>query len=133
MGKRRFANRKSLRCEHRELRIVYWSTLITLLRMAHVSRFPNRRSFGKDLQLIVVYGAVILALLEGRKPTIASIARYLQLPHETTRRYLKTVVDLGLLTKDGRSYKPTERSRKGVTIADKIERLLRQAARNLYL
>jgi predicted transcriptional regulator len=101
--------------EHRELRIVYWSTLITLLRMAHVSRFPNRRSFGKDLQLIVVYGAVILALLEGRKPTIASIARYLQLPHETTRRYLKTVVDLGLLTKDGRSYKPTERSRKGVT------------------
>ena len=64
------------RVEHRELRIVYWSTLITLLRVAHVSRFPNRRSFGKDLQLIVVYGAVILAFLEGRKPTIASIARY---------------------------------------------------------
>ena len=64
--------------------------------MAHVGRFPNR-SFGKDLQLIVVYGAVILAFLEGRKPTIASIARYLQLPHETTRRYLKTVVALGLL------------------------------------
>ena len=95
-------------------------------------RFPNR-SFGKDLQLIVVYGAVILAFLEGRKPTIASIARYLQLPHETTRRYLKTVVDLGLLTKDGRSYKPTERSRKGVTGAGKIERLLRQAGRELYL
>src|SRR6516225_9156318 len=36
------------RVEHRELRIVYWSTLITLLRMAHVGRFPNR-SFGKDL------------------------------------------------------------------------------------
>ena len=120
------------RVEHRELRIVYWSTLITLLRVAHVGRFPNR-SFGKDLQLIIIYGAVILAFLEGRKPTIASIARYLQLPHETTRRYLKTVVDLGLLTKDGRSYKPTERSRKGVTGAGKIERLLRQAGRELYL
>jgi len=118
--------------EDRELRIVYWRTLITSLRVVHVDRFPNR-SFGKDLQLIIIYGAVILAFLEGRKPTIASIARYLQLPHETTRRYLKTVVDLGLLTKDGRSYKPTERSRKGVTGAGKIERLLRQAGRELYL
>ena len=117
--------------EHRELRIVYWSTLITLLRVAHASRFPDR-SFGKDLQLIVVYGAVILASFEGRKPTIASIARYLQLPHETTRRYLKKIVDLGLLTKNARGYKPTERSRKGMTGADKIERLLRQAARELY-
>jgi hypothetical protein len=121
------------RLEHRELRIVYWSTLITLLRGAHASRFPNR-SFGKDLQLILVYGAVILAFLEGRTPTIASIARYLQLPHESTRRYLKTIVDLGLLTKNGRGYKPTERTRKGVADAPrKIERLLRQAARELYL
>jgi IclR helix-turn-helix domain len=118
--------------EHRELRIVYWSTLITLLRVAHVGRFPNR-SFGKDLQLIVVYGAVILAFLEGKKPTIARIARYLQLPHETTRRYLKTIVDLGLLIKNARCYEPTDRSRKGVIGADKIERLLRQAGKELYL
>ena len=89
--------------EDRELRVIYWRTLITLLRVAHVSRFPNR-SFGKDLQLIVVYGAVILAVIEGRKSTTASIARYLELPHETTRRYLKTVVDIGLLAQDGRSY-----------------------------
>jgi hypothetical protein len=113
------------RVEHHELRIVY---------AANGARRPlSKPSFGKDLQLIVVYGAVILAFLEGRKPTIASIARYLQLPRETTRRYLKTVVDLGLLTKDGRSYKPTERSRKGVMGASKIERLLRQAGRELYL
>ena len=119
--------------EHRELRIAYWSTLITLLRGAHASRFPNR-SFGKDLQLIFVYGSVILAFFEGKNPTNASIARYLQLPHETTRRYLKTIVDLGLLTKNGRGYKPTERTRKGVADAPrKIERLLRQAARELYL
>jgi hypothetical protein len=89
--------------EDRELRIVYWRTLMSLLRVAHVSRFPNR-SFGKDLQLIVVYGSVILAFLEGRKPTIANIARYLELPHETTRRYLKTIVDLGLLSQNGRTY-----------------------------
>ena len=81
----------SHRVEHRDLRIVYWSTLITLLRVAHLGRFPNR-SFGKDLQLIVVYGAVILAFLEDRKPTIASIARYLQLPHENHKA----------LPKDGR-------------------------------
>ena len=118
--------------EDRELRIVYWRTLITSLRFAHAGRFPNR-SFGKDLQLIVVYGSVILAFLEGRKPTIANIARYLELPHETTRRYLKTVVDLGLLTQNGRTYKPTPRSRKGVVNVDKIERLLRQLARELYL
>ena len=104
---------------------------MTLLRVAHVSRFPNH-SFGKTLHLIVVYGAVILAFIEGRKSTTTSIARYLELPHETTRRYLKTVVDLGLLARDGRSYKPTERSRKRA-FNDKIERLLRQAARELYL
>jgi len=38
---------------------------MALLRGAHVSRFPKHRSFGKGLPLIVVYGAVILALLEG--------------------------------------------------------------------
>jgi predicted transcriptional regulator len=126
------ASRLPHRVEDRELRIVYWRTLLTSLRVVHVSRFPNR-SFGKDLQLIVVYGSVILAYLEGRKPTIANIARYLELPHETTRRYLKTVVDLGLLAQNGREYKPTERSRKGIVNVDKIERLLRQFARELYL
>jgi len=35
--------------EDRKLRIVYCSTLITLLRLAHIGRFP-RRGFGKDLQ-----------------------------------------------------------------------------------
>ena len=39
----------------------------------------------------------------------------------------------GLLTKDGRSYKPMERSRKGVAGADKVERLLRQVGREFYL
>jgi hypothetical protein len=118
--------------EDRELRIIYWRTVMSLLRVAHVSRFPNR-SFGKDLQLVVIYGSVILAYLEGRKPTIANIARSLQLPHETTRRYLKTIVDLGLLLPNGRTYKPTERSRKGIVNVDKIERLLMLAARELYL
>jgi hypothetical protein len=33
----------------------------------------------------------------------------------------------------GRGYKPTERSRKGITGADKIERLLSQVGRELYL
>jgi len=48
--------------DHHKLRIVYWSTLIALLRGAHATRFPNR-SFGKDLQLLFVYGAAILAFL----------------------------------------------------------------------
>jgi len=82
--------------------------------------------------LVIIYGAVILAFVEGRTPTIASIARYLQLPHETTRRYLKKIVDPLLLAKNGRGYKPTERTRKSVADAPrKIERLLRQAAREL--
>jgi hypothetical protein len=56
-----------------------------MLRAVHAGRFPNR-SFGKDLQLIVVYGTVILRYIEGKTPNIASIARYLELPHESTRR-----------------------------------------------
>jgi hypothetical protein len=51
----------TLKLEDRELRIVYWRTLITILRVAQVARFPNR-SFGKTLPLIVVYGAAILAI-----------------------------------------------------------------------
>ena len=58
--------------EDRKLRIVYCSTLITLLRLAHIGRFP-RRGFGKDLQSIVVYGTVMLAYLkEGSRPSPAS-------------------------------------------------------------
>jgi Mn-dependent DtxR family transcriptional regulator len=90
--------------------------------------------FGKDLQLLFVYGAVILALSEGKTPTITSIARFLQLPHETTRRYLQTIVRLGLLTKKGRRYKPTESA--GTTPAHvprTIERLFSQAAKYFYL
>ena len=99
-----------------------------------MSAFDPKRTFGPRDCCGAKYGAVILAFLEGRTPTIASIARYLQLPHETTRRYLKKIVDLGLLAKNGRGYKPTERTRKGVADAPrKIERLLRQAARELYL
>jgi predicted transcriptional regulator len=119
--------------DHHELRIVYWSTLIALLRGAHTTRFPNR-SFGKDLQLLFVYGAAILAFSEGKTPTITSIARFLQLPHETTRRYLQTIVHLGLLTKNGRGYKPTERAGASPAhVPRRIERLFTQAARYFYL
>jgi len=119
--------------DHHELRIVYWRTLIALLRGAHTTRFPNR-SFGKDLQLLFVYGAAILAFSEGKTPTVASIARFLHLPHETTRRYLQTIVRLGLLTKNGRAYKPTKRA--GASPAEvprRIERLFSQAAKYFYL
>jgi len=119
--------------DHRELRIVYWRTLIALLRGAHATRFPNR-SFGKDLQLLFVYGAAILAFSEGKTPTIASIARFLQLPHETTRRYLQTIVRLGLLTKNGRGYKPSERAGKSPPeVPRRIERLFSQATKYFYL
>jgi hypothetical protein len=124
MGKPHFANRKSLPC-----------AMGCLLEHANRAAARGARQplcFGKDLQLVIIYGAVILAFVEGRTPTIASIARYLQLPHETTRRYLKKIVDPLLLAKNGRGYKPTERTRKSVADAPrKIERLLRQAAREL--
>ena len=76
----------------------------------------------------------ILAFSEGKTPTVASIARFLQLPHETTRRYLQTIVRLGLLTKNGRAYKPTKRA--GASPAEvprRIERLFSQAAKYFSL
>jgi len=55
------------------------------------------------------------------------IAWYLELPHESTRRYLKKIVDLGLLAKNGRGYRPTERTLKGIAGVDiKYERLLKR-------
>ena len=71
--------------------------------------------------------------------TITKTAHAQQVPAPTSPADVPGTPSGTIMTKEyvamvgSRGYKPTERSRKGVTGADKIERLLRQAARELYL
>jgi len=114
--------------QQRRIRILYWRTLVALLKEAHRVRFGNRR-FGPDLQLLFVYGVGVLYFLEGKKVKASVIARYLELPHETVRRHLKTTVKLGLLEPANGTFRPTSKIK--LVKINKIESIMRQCAREI--
>jgi len=114
--------------QQRRIRILYWRTLVALLKEAHRVRFGNRR-FGPDLQLLFVYGVGVLYFLEGKKVKASVIARYLELPHETVRRHLKTTVKLGLLEPTNGTFRPTSKIK--LVKINKIESIMRQCAREI--
>jgi DNA-binding transcriptional ArsR family regulator len=114
--------------QQRRIRILYWRTLVALLKEAHRVRFKNRR-FGPDLQLLFVYGVAVLYFLEGKKARASVIARYLELPHETVRRHLKTLVKLGLLDPADHTFKPSSKIK--LVNINKIESVMRQCAREI--
>lgn len=115
--------------QQRRIRILYWRTLVALLKEAHRVRFGNRRRFGPDLQLLFVYGVGGLYFLEGKKVRASVIARYLELPHETVRRHLQTIVKLGLFDPVGHTFKPS--SKINLVNINKIESVMRQCAREI--
>ena len=119
---------KAVDFQQRRILILCWHTLVALLKEAHRVRFGNRR-FGPDLQLLFVYGVGVLFFLEGKKVQASVIARYLELPHETVRRHLKTIVKLGLLDRADHTFKPTSKIK--LVNINKIERIMRQWAREI--
>ena len=119
---------KAVDFQQRRIRILYWRTIIALLKEAHRVKFGNRR-FGPDLPLLFVYGAGVLHFLEGKKVRASVIARYLELPHETVRRHLQTIVKLGLFDPVDHTFKPS--SKINLVNINKIESVMRQCAREI--
>jgi hypothetical protein len=70
--------------------------------------FPADRKLGPDIILIIIFAASVNTYDEGLPVTANKIAHFLELPRETTRRHLQTLVRLGLLTRRDRNYSPTE-------------------------
>lgn len=124
-------HRKNFRreMEYHQLRLSLWRIVLELLKITHHHRFPGRR-FGADLALLLVYGASVITYMQGRKIRASHIARYLQMPNETTRRYLKELQQLDLLEPEDHSYRPTAKTARGFD-PEKIERLIRAAAKEI--
>jgi hypothetical protein len=87
----------------------YWNFLISVLRLTHKNRFPDRRSFAADLPLIVTYGAVLLNYSRAKATRASDLARSLNMSRESARRYLLELFDLGLVDRDGPKYRPGKR------------------------
>ena len=104
------------------VRATLWRMEIELLREIHRYRFAKRgRRFGSDVELMIVYGAAMAFYGSGSPVRALPISRYLEMPRETTRRYMGQLVALGLFeqAKD-QSFVPTEELQKV-----EIERALR--------
>jgi hypothetical protein len=96
------------------------------LREIHRYRFAKRgRRFGSDVELMIVYGAV-MAFYGFRTPVRAlPISRYLEMPRETVRRHMGRLVTLGLFERaEDQTFAPTKVLRK-IEI-ERALRLLRQ-------
>ena len=89
-------------------RLAITRMVLTLIVNLHRRRFPAGRKLGPDITLTIVFAASVNTYDEGLPVTASKIAHFLELPRETTRRHLKTLVRFGLLTRRGRNYSPTE-------------------------
>jgi hypothetical protein len=71
------------------VRATLWRMEIELLREIHRYRFAKRgRRFGSDVELMIVYGAVMLSHGFGTPVRALPISRYLEMPRETVRRHM---------------------------------------------
>jgi hypothetical protein len=119
---------ETLDFQQRRIRILFWRTIIALLKEAHHIRFKGRR-FGHDVQLLLVYGAAVTFFLEGEKVRIAPLARYLEMPHETVRRHMKTITKMELMEAEDHTFKPTGAIRL-INISN-IEKIMKECAREI--
>jgi hypothetical protein len=87
----------------------YWYFLISILRLTHRNRFPDNRSFAHDLPLIVAYGAVMSRYAAAKDTRTADLSRFLGIPKENARRYLRQLAELGLLDCAAHAYRPGKR------------------------
>jgi len=91
-----------------ELRATYWRLVVEILKEAHRHRLPGRR-FGPDVVMLLSYGAAIVTYSKGRLIRASDLARYLEIPRETARRHLNRLTDLGLLEREGNTFRPAQK------------------------
>lgn len=89
-------------------RLLIWRMLFRILRRAHALLWPQGR-FGEDITKLLILTAVTANAFEGKPSGVTCTADFMELPRETTRRVLATLVCEGHLKRDGRVYVPTMR------------------------
>jgi hypothetical protein len=87
-----------------ETRAILWQLVLNLLKMAFRHRMPKGH-FGHDLPMFFVYGSAMETIWRRRRVTASAISRQLELPRETVRRYLQSLVKLGLLERHNGTFK----------------------------
>jgi hypothetical protein len=95
--------------ETNQIRLALWHAVLGLLQLTHRKRFPGRR-FGTDLDLLMVWGASHANFIEGKPINASKVGAYLDMPRENVRRRLHDLVRIGLLTRQGTSFLPTEQT-----------------------
>jgi hypothetical protein len=91
-----------------QLRATYWRLVIDILKETHRQRLPGRR-FGSDVVTLLVFGSGIVTYSKGRLIRATDVARYLEIPRETARRYLNRLIELGLLEREGKAFRPAKK------------------------
>ena len=96
--------------QYLETRAIVWQLMITVLKLGHRQRLPDR-PFGPNLEMYFVYGAALILIWQRRPVRATTISRHLEIPRETTRRHLTQLTKLGLLQKDDGTFSAGTRSR----------------------
>jgi len=114
-----------------QLRATYWRLVVEILKETHRHRLPGRR-FGPDVVMLLAYGAVIVNYSKGRLVRASDVARYLEIPRETARRLLHRLTGLGLLQREGKTFRPAQKVSRlaGVNVTSRI---LKDTVKNLRL
>src|SRR5215831_12298722 len=93
--------------EKLEIRASCWRLVIEILKDGHRIRLPGRR-FGPDVLMFLTYGQAIVSYSHGKAIRATDLARHLEIPRETARRYLRHLVELGLLEQEGKTFRPAQ-------------------------
>lgn len=94
---------------------------VSLTRASYELAFPERKSFGADLETMLVLMGVFLGDAEGRPTTVTKIATYCGLPRASVYRRLEDLIRLKKVDREGRSYYLAE----GAITPDKNRKLNR--------
>jgi IclR helix-turn-helix domain len=88
---------------NREAVLIIAELMWALRRSGAHTFFPNM-PLHKARKLVLVGATVGLAHLRGRPVTLASLSRQLEMPHATTERRLKQLIQAGWVYRRGRRY-----------------------------
>jgi hypothetical protein len=116
--------------QYLETRAIVWQLIITVLKLGHQQRLPNR-PFGPNLEMYFVYGAALILIWQHRPVRATTISRHLEIPRETTRRHLTQLTQLGLLQKGNGTFSAGRRSREHRGIEAGIKAIQEAAAKLL--
>jgi IclR helix-turn-helix domain len=114
--------------EHAEIRVGLWHMILDMMKEGHRFRFPGR-AFGPDLELYFLFCTAVMMDVEKKPVRASALARYLEMPNETVRRRMDKLVELGLLERDGKLFKPTPQGKR--FRRDGVWRIFNKAAARL--